>query len=137
MASTPMRFPMPERRPIRINPFSRTEECPMSRPTLSRRHFLQGTIAGGAALSLAGRTTWALDVTGQPQAGPIGDFKISLAEWSLHKALFGKQLTNLDFPRVAREDYGIEAVEYVNQFFKDKAHDEGYLKDLRKRASDS
>jgi sugar phosphate isomerase/epimerase len=108
----------------------------MSRPSLSRRRFLQGSLASGAMLSLAGRAAWALDVSGQPQAGPIGDFKISLAEWSLHRALFAKQMTNLDFPRVAKEDYGIEAVEYVNQFFKDKAHDEGYLKDLRKRAAD-
>lgn len=108
----------------------------MSRSNVSRRRFFQGTIAGGAALALAGRAAWALDVTGKPEAGPIGDFKISLAEWSLHRALFAKQMTNLDFPRVAKEDYGIEAVEYVNQFFKDKARDEGYLKELRKSATD-
>jgi sugar phosphate isomerase/epimerase len=108
----------------------------MSPSNVNRRQFLQGSLAGGALLGLAGRAAWALEVTGQPKAGPIGDFKISLAEWSLHRALFGKKITNLDFPRVAREEFGIEAVEYVNQFFKDKAHDEAYLKELRKRASD-
>jgi sugar phosphate isomerase/epimerase len=67
---------------------------------------------------------------------PGKDFKISLAQWSLHRALFGKKLDNLDFPRVAREEYGIDAVEYVNQFFKDKAKDEKYLAELKKRCAD-
>ncbi len=57
-------------------------------------------------------------------------FKISLAEWSLHRALKGGKLTNLDFPRVARQEFGIGAVEYVNTFFMDKARDAAYLKEL-------
>jgi sugar phosphate isomerase/epimerase len=61
-------------------------------------------------------------------------FDISLAEWSLHKTLFAKKLDNLDFPKAAKQDYGIAAVEYVNQFFKDKAKDEKYLAELKKRA---
>jgi sugar phosphate isomerase/epimerase len=44
---------------------------------------------------------------------------------------------NLDFPRTAKEEFGIEAVEFVNQFFKDKAGDEAYLKELKKRAGDN
>jgi L-ribulose-5-phosphate 3-epimerase len=63
-------------------------------------------------------------------------FKISLAEWSLHRAIFSKQLDHLDFAKVARNDYGIHAVEYVNQFFKDKASDRSYLADMKKRAND-
>ena len=46
------------------------------------------------------------------------------------------KIDNLDFPKIAREEYGIEGVEFVNQFFKDKAHDSAYLKDLKKRAND-
>jgi sugar phosphate isomerase/epimerase len=64
-------------------------------------------------------------------------FKISLAEWSLHKALFAGQFTNLDFPLKAKNDFGISAVEYVNQFFKDKAKDQAYLADLKKRCDDN
>ena len=64
-------------------------------------------------------------------------FEISLAEWSLHKALQKKELDNLDFPVVARKDYGIGIVEYVNQFFKDKAEDTAYLNELLKRCSDN
>jgi sugar phosphate isomerase/epimerase len=64
-------------------------------------------------------------------------FKISLAEWSFHQALFSGKLSHLDFPAKAKNDFGIEAVEYVNQFFKDKATDKGYLADLKKRCSDN
>ena len=63
-------------------------------------------------------------------------FRISLAEWSLHRTLFAGKLDNLDFPRAAKQQFGIDAVEYVNQFFKDKAKDAAYLADLAKRAKD-
>ena len=63
-------------------------------------------------------------------------FKISLAEWSLHRTLFSGKLNNLDFPAKAKNDFGIHAVEYVNQFFKDKAQDENYLKELKTRTAD-
>ena len=61
-------------------------------------------------------------------------FKISLAQWSFHKALFAKQMDHLDFARVAKRDYGIEAIEYVNAFFKDKATDAAYLREMNTRA---
>jgi L-ribulose-5-phosphate 3-epimerase len=114
----------------------------MNQPMISRRGFLEGTLAGGAALclgtSLSARLASAADVSGKPAAGEIGDFKISLAEWSLHRALRepNAKITNLDFPKIAREQYGIEGIEFVNQFFKDKAHDSAYLKDLKDRAKD-
>ena len=59
-------------------------------------------------------------------------FEISIAEWSLHKSLFGKKISNLDFPVVAKKEFKISAVEYVNQFFKDKATDKNYLNELKK-----
>jgi len=58
--------------------------------------------------------------------------RISLAEWSLHKSLFGGQLDHLDFPARARK-LNIGAVEYVNSFFKDKARDSAYLAELKQR----
>ena len=63
-------------------------------------------------------------------------FKISLAQWSLHRALKGGSLDNLDFPAKAKNEFGINAVEYVNQFFMDKAKDQDYLRELKKRADD-
>ena len=64
-------------------------------------------------------------------------FEISLAQWSLHRTLFGKKLDHLDFAQTAKKDYGISAVEYVNQFFKDKAKDQHYLSEMKKRAGDA
>lgn len=61
-------------------------------------------------------------------------FDISLAQWSLHQAIFGKKLTNLDFPRVSKSEFGITAVEYVNQFWMDKAQDAAYVAELKKIA---
>jgi sugar phosphate isomerase/epimerase len=65
-------------------------------------------------------------------------FKISLAQWSWHRRLRGQEqpkLDNLDFAEEARS-LGIQAVEYVNQFFKDKARDTKYLAEMKKRAKD-
>ena len=103
---------------------------------MNRRDFARATLAGGAALALGGRPALAADApTGKPAPGKIGEYKISLAQWSLHKALRAGTLDNLDFPKVTRRDYGIDGVEFVNQFFKDKAGDSGYLAELKKRAA--
>jgi L-ribulose-5-phosphate 3-epimerase len=101
---------------------------------LDRRQFINrmGLLAAGA--SLAGRTASASGMGGQSGAPK---FSISLAQWSFHRALFGRQGTkmdNLDFARTAKREYGIDAVEYVNQFFKDKAADKAYLTEMKKRA---
>ncbi len=55
----------------------------------------------------------------KPPADPL--FTISLAQWSLHRALYAGSLDHLDFPKAAKVDYGIDAVEYVNAFFKEKS----------------
>ncbi len=62
-------------------------------------------------------------------------FSISLAQWSLHKALYAKELDHLDFPKTAKRDYDIDAVEYVSTFFAEKAS-ETYNKELKKRCED-
>ncbi len=102
---------------------------------IARRYFMQSVAAASAAaMSLSSRSLFAADA-----ATGSAPYKISLAEWSLHKSLRDEstKLTNLDFPRVTREEFGIEAVEYVNQFFKDKARDDAYLSDLKKRCDDN
>jgi len=58
-------------------------------------------------------------------------FKISLAEWSLHRALWGKKTTNLDFPGITKTEYGLDAVEYVSTFFMGKGEDTEYLTQLK------
>lgn len=54
-------------------------------------------------------------------------YRISLAQWSLHRNLWSGELDNLDFPRVTAEDFGIHHIEWVSQFFQDKAGDRAYL----------
>jgi sugar phosphate isomerase/epimerase len=58
---------------------------------------------------------------------------ISLAEWSINKPLFGGEMQHLDFAKIAK-GVGIDAIEYVNQFFKDKARDTAYLTEMNTRA---
>ncbi|MBO6514800.1 MAG: sugar phosphate isomerase/epimerase [Phycisphaerales bacterium] len=62
-------------------------------------------------------------------------FRISLAQWSLHKLLFANEITTLDFASEAHS-MGFGAIEYVNSFFKDKAEDSKYLASLNTRAAD-
>jgi len=66
---------------------------------------------------------------------PEDIFTISLAQWSLHKAMFAKKLDHLDFPKAAKQDYGIDGLEYVNQFWAKKG-DDAYNNELKKRCSD-
>jgi sugar phosphate isomerase/epimerase len=92
---------------------------------------------GVAALGLSGFKTAENIFTKEASESADMFFKISLAEWSLHKALWAKEFTNLEFPAMAKNEFGIDGVEYVNQFFKDKAEDEAYLSDLKTRCSDN
>lgn len=57
-------------------------------------------------------------------------FEISLAEWSFHKALFAKKMTNLEFPVKAKKEFGINIVEYVSPFFNKQETDKAYLQEL-------
>jgi len=75
---------------------------------------------------------------------PGPDLEISLAEWSLHRALQSGKLDHLDFPAKARNEFGISAVEYVNGFFggkkmdyKTAGKDTAYLNELLKRSKDA
>lgn len=63
-------------------------------------------------------------------------FRVSLAQWSLHRSLRAGDLDNLDFARYTKETFGIHAVEYVNSFFKQHATDFKYLQEMRSRAAD-
>jgi L-ribulose-5-phosphate 3-epimerase len=83
---------------------------------------LLGNLAAAPAKAAAAKEPW---------------FRISLAEWSFNRSLFANKMTNLDFPLIARRDFGIDTVEYVNQFWMDKAEDKAYLAELKKRCEDN
>ena len=94
----------------------------------NRREFLK---SAGLATAVVGLGLPQFGFASKKAADPL--FKISLAEWSLNKALFSGKIDHLDFPILAKE-HEIDAVEYVNQFFKDKAKDMAYLKEMKTRA---
>ena len=64
------------------------------------------------------------------------DFEISLAQWSLHRSLYAGELDHLDFAKISKENFGIDAIEYVNSFFFEKAEDKSYLREMKNRADD-
>ena len=98
---------------------------------IARRSFLKTAAAAAAIGLIRPSSAFAASAEDAP-------FKISLAEWSLHKTLRDDSMgwTNLDFPLMARKQFDIDAVEYVNQFFADKANDQKYLQDLQLRCDD-
>ena len=101
----------------------------MKQNAVSRREFIIQASAAAAVAALAGSGLRA-------QAPKTPAFKISLAQWSLHRELREKKFDHLEFARVARKDFGIEAIEYVNSFFKDRARDTAYLAEMNLRAKD-
>ena len=101
---------------------------------INRRRFLSLGAGTAGGLCLTGCAS--LDMISGSKKQP---FRISLAQWSLHRRLFGRaepKLDNLDFAKEAR-GFGIDALEYVNQFFMDKAKDTEYLAQMKKRAADN
>ncbi len=77
-------------------------------------------------------------VTGLAAVGRVPDlgargpmYQISLAQWSLHRALYDARLDPLEFPRVTRTEYGLQAVEYVNSFYRDLPA--GWISELKSR----
>jgi sugar phosphate isomerase/epimerase len=116
------------------NTFFWSEGTPMhaANATLNRRRFLiQSGMVAAAATTL--RVSAAEDKEkGQEKDPPL---RISLAQWTINQDLRSGKIDNLDFAKVAH-DHGIFAIEYVNQFFMDKAKDEKYLGEMKKRAAD-
>ncbi len=101
---------------------------------MKRRTFLGISAGTAGGLCLAG-----CESLNAMLGGSKVPFKISLAQWSWHRRLRGQQqpkMDNLDFAVNARK-FGVEAVEYVNQFFKNKAQDTTYLAEMKKRAKDN
>ena len=122
----------------------------------TRRRFLVNTAAAGLGLVPLARGQ--SQEPAQPEKKPL--FKISLAQWSLHRMFFGADpgasmgwkefnrilhsrdyrkvlagsIDPLDFATVARRDFGIDAIEWTNLFCFDRGKDQDYLKEMKRRA---
>lgn len=106
---------------------------------MKRRQFLKNTALGAVSFSPGTAAARELRRIINPGSGSVpgnrsGGIKISLAQWSLHRRLFAGDLDPVDFPEVAMEEYGIPAVEYVNQFYMEQVADEKFWIRLKERA---
>ena len=97
---------------------------------MNRREFVKHSSLAVGAMGAAAA------VGCQTLGGGNSLYDISLAQWSLNRQFFGGKLNALDFAKVTKEEFDLDAIEYVNQFFKDKANDESYLGQLKSRAAD-
>ena len=64
------------------------------------------------------------------------ELKISLAQWSLNKAFFAKELDPNKFASITKDQFGITAIEYVNQFYVDHAIDEKFWLGMKAHADE-
>jgi len=113
---------------------------------------LRRTLLKSAAGALAWQALGPARALGAAPRPPL--YRISLAQWSLHRALYGTlepgedrvallrsdpdralrgTLKPLDFPIVARREFGLEGVEYVNTFMYGHADDAQFLDELKRR----
>lgn len=99
----------------------------------SRRQFIHqlGLSAAGLGLAAALPTQTFADMTAKKFT-----FEISLAEFSFFPDIMAGKMTNMDFPARAKNDYGINVLEYVSMFFNNKHTDQAYLKELKQRCDD-
>jgi L-ribulose-5-phosphate 3-epimerase len=98
---------------------------------MHRRQFLESAAIIGAGSML--HPSYLNSSTMTDQKLVIKD-DISIAQWALVEEIRAGKWKNLDFPRVAREDFGVNGIEFVNTFFE--VPTEGYLKRLKKNAAD-
>lgn len=114
--------------PHQMSPYSLS----MLRTTTRRRFLAELTTTG--AVAAAGSSAMARS---SAKGGEDALFDISLAQWSLHRSIRAGTVDNLEFAAYTRDSFDIAAVEYVNQFFADKATDFDYLTEMKTRAADA
>jgi L-ribulose-5-phosphate 3-epimerase len=97
----------------------------------SRRGFIEKTALLGAAGLMAPALNIKLKAMATPQ---MTHDDISLAQWALVQEIRDGKWKNLDIPRIAREDFGLNGIEFVNTLFEVPTVD--YLNQLKKNAGD-
>lgn len=127
--------------------------------TINRRDFIKKAGYLSAASILTPGLASFLDRGSQ---NPELFFDISLAQWSLHRSFFGEEtmqkgweyfgrtirnkdygellkgnMEPIEFPTIAKEQFGITAVEYVNTFYMGKAEDQSFLRELKSRSDEA
>jgi sugar phosphate isomerase/epimerase len=99
----------------------------------NRRDFMATTVAATAGLSLG--TAPMSSSYAEATKAPL--FKISVAEYSLHRMIANKVLDPLDFGPFCQQEFGVDAVEYWMGPFHDKAQDRAYMDEMHKKSVDA
>jgi len=99
----------------------------------NRRAFCQKSI-----IAVAGIVSYGVMGCKSKKEKPVPEIKnslkLSLAQWSLHKAFFAKELDPINFAPITAS-YDIKAVEYVNQFYVEHVNNEPFWMEMQQRAS--
>lgn len=125
--------------------------------SLSRRKMIGSSLRAGAALTLGTSTLGSLyacsessdtrtmgkesetktsaKVLTQKEGQTDHWFKVSLAQWSLHRQFLQKKSPTTDFAKLAKEEFNINAIEYVNQFYAD-TYSQALINELKKQSED-
>jgi len=96
----------------------------------NRRSFIKKTLVASSAAPIFTNNLWSLLNLKQ------NDIKISLQCFSFANVLMNGKLSILDFPKMVREDFNIEAAEYWNIPFIQRRTDPRFIKEINKRTSD-
>lgn len=102
---------------------------------MKRRFFLEKVTSSACALYTIPSITYGHNLWSQGKAQRPVDLKLSLAQWSLHRQFHDGSLNAADFANISMNTYGINAVEYVNGFYKNSAEDEKFWIGMKERAN--
>lgn len=98
---------------------------------MERRKFIESSAVLSAA-SVISPSLINKELMTETKLPPRND--ISIAQWALVDEIRAGKWKNLDFPRIAREDFGVNGIEFVNTLFEVPTED--YLKKLKQNAKD-
>lgn len=101
--------------------------------SVNRRDFLQKSAIMGVTGFFAPGLISSVGASAKPTPRMVTD-DISIAQWALVEEIRQGKWKTLDFPKVAREDFDINGIEFVNSLFEvPTSH---YLRTLKKNAED-
>jgi L-ribulose-5-phosphate 3-epimerase len=106
----------------------------MNMKKVSRRGFIGKSLAVGAGALIAPGLLKMQSAAAAIRSEWIGKNDISLAQWALVGEVQSGKWKTVDFARIAREDFGLNGIEFVNTLFEVPTL--GYLNRLKKNAAD-
>lgn len=104
---------------------------------MKRRQLLKLGAASSVAMLVSPSDLLSLEKNKQKQAGEkVAWLKLAVQQYSFNKQLRSGELKIEDFPKTVVDGTGIKALEYFNGHMEDKAKNETFFKQLRKRCDD-